>query len=57
VLWRSPETVPYDDGPSSEHTSAYQCIILVQKQPKPETMYVEIPVGIYDQLLDVPVEW
>lgn len=56
VIWRSPKPIEDVD----EHGTKglfYCCIVLVTKEPKPETMRVNIPTDLYDQLHDVPVEW
>ena len=56
VIWRNPEPHESKDA-EGKKIRVYACIVLVTKGNKPETMRVEIPTDLYDQLHDVPVEW
>ncbi len=56
VIWRSPKPI-VDTDEEGRKQEVYCCIVLVTKDPKPETMRVNIPVDLYDKLHDVPVEW
>lgn len=56
IIWRSPAPIESTDADGKKQM-VYQTIVLVQKEPKPHTMAVEVPVELYERLHDVPVEW
>lgn len=56
VIWRNPAPLEDRNEEGQKHL-VYQCVVLVQKEPKPETMLVNIPLDLYQRLMDVPVEW
>jgi len=56
VIWCNP--VPIEEvNEEGKKIAVFQCVILVEKQPKPQTMLVTIPTDLYQRLHDVPVEW
>lgn len=56
VIWTSPSPKESTDE-EGRKIIVYDCIVLVTKDPRPETMRVEIPTDLYEKLHDVPVEW
>ncbi len=54
VIWTGPVVEDEIDG---KLVPVRQCVVLVTKEPKPETMRIAIPIDYYDKLVDVPVEW
>jgi hypothetical protein len=56
VIWTSPYIVEELDH-EGRRFKARVCIVLVTKEPLPETMRVRLPIDLIDKLHDVPVEW
>jgi hypothetical protein len=54
AIWTGPVVEDDIDG---KIVPVRHCIVLMSKEPKPETMRVAIPLDFYDKLVDVPVEW
>jgi hypothetical protein len=57
IIWTSPYVLEEDIDGSGVKQACRVCIVLVQRDPLPETMRVRIPLSLYDKLHDVPVEW
>jgi len=51
AIWTSPYIV--DEG----RTPCRLVIVLVTKEPKPETMRITVPQDFLEKLPEVPVEW
>jgi hypothetical protein len=54
AIWTGPVVEDDIDG---KLVPVRHCIVLISKEPKPETMRITIPVDYYDKMVDVPVEW
>lgn len=54
VIWTGPVVEDEIDG---KIVPVRQCIVLMSREPKPETMRVAVPADFYDKLADIPVEW
>lgn len=55
AIWTGPRFEDVDDQGKSY--VARKCVVMLSKDPKPETVCITIPNEFYEKLLDVPVEW
>lgn len=54
IIWTGPVQIDEIDG---KQLRCRICVVLFQKEPRPETMRISIPADFYDKLPEVPVEW
>lgn len=54
AIWTGPIK---EDEIENQKVIVRDCIVLITKEPKAETMRVTVPKDFYDSLPDVPVEW
>lgn len=54
AIWTGPK---FEDVIDKEKIFVVQCVLLVNKEPKPQTMLMTVPADFYDKCVDVPVEW
>lgn len=48
---------PHEDTIDGQKMLVRTCVVLMVKEPAPETMRITIPADFYEKLPDVPVEW